>query len=83
MATDKKLIHTAGCIIIGDEVLGGKVGAKILQSPSFAVQLVKVARRELTFVPSHPDLRHQQRILCKILLLIGHHLEAHRGDCGR
>lgn len=25
MTTDKKLIHTAGCIIIGDEVLGGKV----------------------------------------------------------
>lgn len=22
----KRMIHTAGCIIIGDEVLGGKVG---------------------------------------------------------
>jgi len=24
MADNKRLIHTAGCIIIGDEVLGGK-----------------------------------------------------------
>ena len=26
---DKRLIHTAGCIIIGDEVLGGKVCASV------------------------------------------------------
>jgi len=26
MENHKKMIHTAGCIIIGDEVLGGKVG---------------------------------------------------------
>jgi hypothetical protein len=25
----KRLIHTAGCIIIGDEVLGGKVYSKV------------------------------------------------------
>lgn len=26
---NKRLIHTAGCIIIGDEVLGGKVCALV------------------------------------------------------
>lgn len=26
---EKRLIHTAGCIIIGDEVLGGKVCASV------------------------------------------------------
>jgi hypothetical protein len=34
MATDKKLIETAGCIIIGDEVLGGKVRAKSYYHPA-------------------------------------------------
>ena len=28
----KRMIHTAGCIIIGDEVLGGKVGLVLLSS---------------------------------------------------
>lgn len=31
-ANNKRTINTAACLIIGDEVLGGKVG----QSPSFA-----------------------------------------------
>lgn len=33
----KRMIHTAGCIIIGDEVLGGKVRIKMMldaQDPS-------------------------------------------------
>jgi hypothetical protein len=34
MTTDKKLIHTAGCIIIGDEVLGGKVRAEFCSHPA-------------------------------------------------
>ena len=29
----KRMIHTAGCIIIGDEVLGGKVGSQIQDFP--------------------------------------------------
>lgn len=29
MENHKKMIHTAGCIIIGDEVLGGKVSGVI------------------------------------------------------
>ena len=30
----KRMIHTAGCIIIGDEVLGGKVSAIITSAAS-------------------------------------------------
>ena len=45
----KRMIHTAGCIIIGDEVLGGKVvmvfvsgRIYLLKVSSFARQLIRI-----------------------------------------
>lgn len=61
---NKRTIHTAACLIIGDEVLGGKVGF------SSATPLTRLSS-DLC-----PDRRHQLRLLCQVLLRSGNRLEA-------
>lgn len=63
------MIHTAGCIIIGDEVLGGKVCMNID---------VSSARAQLTMAA---DCGYKLSIPGEILLLAWHEFEANRGHC--
>lgn len=64
----KRMVHTAGCIIIGDEVLGGKV---------WVSRLVKLQTPRLT-CRANADNRHKFRIHGKVLFLAGHELEEDR-----
>ena len=66
----KRIIHTAGCIIIGDELLGGKV--------RHCFPAEKVAT-----VLNHADSRYQFRVLCQVLLQPWNEPETCRGHCGR
>lgn len=67
----KRMIHTAGCIIIGDEVLGGKVCMDIY---------VSRARAQLTMA-EHADCGYKLSIPGEVLLLPWHESEADRGHC--
>ena len=79
MATErnKRMIHTAGCIIIGDEVLGGKVRIRLPITGPLRVQHAADMAR------CTPDCRHQLGLPRQILLLTRHHAQAHRGHCRR
>ena len=57
----KRMINTAACLIIGDEVLGGKVSHDMV-----------VRRRRMLRLKPDIDCRHQQRLVREVLLLHGH-----------
>ena len=70
----KRMIHTAGCLIIGDEVLGGKV--RVFGS----FQLLFLSwRRQLT----RPDCRYEFCIFRKVLLQFGYCIKEDRGNWRR
>lgn len=62
----QRMIHTAGCVIIGDEVLGGKVR----HSPFSVTQ--KPGNTD------YADRRYEFRPFCQVLLLTGHATQANR-----
>jgi len=62
-----KPIHTAACLIIGDEVLGGKV------------RTISVRYRVYALTFPHPDNRHQFTLPSQVLLQPRHPAEARRG----
>ena len=64
---DKKTIHTAACLIIGDEVLGGKVTGP--QNNALGIQSKAEANRT--------DRRHKLCLLRQILLLARNPAQAH------
>lgn len=64
----RRPIHTAGCLIIGDEVLGGKVESSVL--------IVHFKRKDLTGFGGS-DHGHQFSLHGAILLLAGITFEAH------
>ena len=68
----KRLIHTAGCIIIGDEVLGGKVCSR-------TYPMWRILRAEN--LPS--DCGYELGVSGQVLLQVGHESETGRGDRGR
>lgn len=68
----KRTINTAACLIIGDEVLGGKVSEYIERASRSRVYLLDDT------LTSIPDSRHQLRLLRKVLLLSRHQPQAHR-----
>lgn len=70
----QRMIHTAGCLIIGDEVLGGKVH---LMPRFFAWQAL--TNGSLPFL----DDRYKFRLHGEVLLLAGHGAEARGGDTRR
>ena len=70
----KRMIHTAGCIIIGDEVLGGKVSSDEKGNS-------KRMRPELS--RHGVDCRYEFGILCEVLLQAGHEPETGGGHWRR
>ena len=69
----QSMIHTAACLIIGDEVLGGKVWHPPATPHSF--------HQALTVCPS--DGRHQLSLHGQVLLLVRHADEACRSHSRR
>ena len=76
----KRTINTAACLIIGDEVLGGKVSEYI---PNFLTDLPVYLRLYTCILTLTPDSRHQLRLLRKVLLLSRHQPQAHRSHSRR
>jgi hypothetical protein len=66
--TGKNMIHTAACLIIGDEVLGGKVGSLVGMDRFMLIAFFNV------------DCRHEFRLHGEILFLLRHGNEAYRSD---
>lgn len=69
-AAHAKPIHTAACLIIGDEVLGGKV----IQSSYWNQR-----QSTLTGVMPLADHRHQLAVPSQVLLLVGNATAEDRG----
>lgn len=53
MENSKKMIHTAGCIIIGDEVLGGKVSHDPSTDSSSPVQYDPIPEQNAVLETKH------------------------------
>jgi hypothetical protein len=71
----KRTINTAACLIIGDEVLGGKVSISEFNKDFDYVQG--------WILTSILDSRHQLRLVRKVLLLPRHQPQAHRSHLRR
>lgn len=79
----KRTINTAACLIIGDEVLGGKVCHNKSSTFTFYLHLssLSIKSRSLLTYSMTVDGRHQLSVLRQILLLSRHQPEENRSDC--